>query len=110
MIDLYHCQQMLRLTIQYITIRVNNLWSRVRGYLYTDRLQTVLKVFWRPVYAKQTAIPSMHRLENEHQRSVNNWWLCILGNLGGTMLQTVMNTALTAFIRKRETDMLPAPS
>jgi len=41
---------------------------------------------------------------------VNDCWSCILGNQGGDRLQTVINEVFTAFIAKRESVMLPAPS
>ena len=55
-------------------------------------------------------IPSLPQLENEYQRSVNDYWSCILQYLGGNTLQTVIKAVLAAFIRKRESDMMPAPS
>jgi len=57
---------------------------------------------------KQIPIPSQPHVENEHQWSINDCWLCILGNVGGNRLQTVLNKVLAAFIGKRECDMLPA--
>jgi len=34
---------------------------------------------------------------NEHQRSVNDFWLCIMGYLSGDWLQTSINDILAAF-------------
>jgi len=63
-----------------------------------------------PVYAKEKVKHSMPHHENERQWSVNNSWLCIMGNLGGDRLQIVITQVLAAFLGKRESKMLPAPS
>jgi len=52
----------------------------------------------------------IHPWQNECQRSVNNSWSCILGNLVGDRFQIVINEVLAAFIGKRECKTLPAPS
>jgi len=46
----------------------------------------------------------------ERQQSINDSWSCILGYLGGNLLQIVINEVLAALIGKRESQMLPAPS
>ena len=48
--------------------------------------------------------------KNERQRSVNDCWSCVLGNLGGDRLDTVIYNVLAAIIAKRESEMLPTPS
>jgi len=47
-------------------------------------------------------VPSLHHLENERHRSVNDYWSCILGKLGGNSLQTVRNEVLTVFVGKEK--------
>jgi len=47
--------------------------------------------------------------QNEHQRSVNDWWSCIIGNLRGDWLLPFINAVLAGIIGKRERHMLPAP-
>jgi len=61
-----------------------------------------------PLSAIQIAIPSLPHLQNERQLSVNDCWSCILGQLGGDRLQTVINGVLATFIGKKETETLPA--
>jgi len=61
-------------------------------------------------YAKsKDCILCVHPWLNEGQQRVNNSWTCILGNLGGDGLQTVINEVLAAFIGKRDMEKLPAP-
>jgi hypothetical protein len=48
--------------------------------------------------------------ENERQRSVNDFWLCILGNLSGNWLQPFRNEILLAFRLTKNRIRLPAPS
>ena len=52
----------------------------------------------------------IHPCQKERQRSVNDSWSCILGNLGGDRLQIVINEVLAAVIGKRESQTLPGPS
>jgi len=54
-------------------------------------------------------ILGIHRWQNEHQRSVNDFWSCIMGNLSGYWLQPFMNELLAGLIGRRESDSLPAP-
>jgi len=65
---------------------------------------------WPPLSEKPIAIPSLPHFENKRQWSVNDCWCCILGNLGGNRLQTVINEVLAVFIVKWDSDMLPAPA
>jgi hypothetical protein len=41
---------------------------------------------------------SLPHHENEYQRSVNDFWSCIIGNLSCELLHTVVNGILAAFI------------
>jgi hypothetical protein len=66
--------------------------------------------FRPPLFAKQDMVLSLHHLGNERHWSVNDFRSHIFDNLGGNSLQTVRNEVLTAFIGKRESKMLPAPS
>src|SRR5713226_2907198 len=66
--------------------------------------------FWPPLLTKQTAIPSLPHHENEHQRSVNDFWSCVLGNHTSDRLYSVINEFLAAFIGKTDSNTLPAPS
>jgi len=66
---------------------------------------------WMIHYAKSNdSMVWIHLWQNERQRSVNDSWSCIMGNLGGDRLQIVINEVLAAFIGKRATEMLPAPA
>ena len=53
---------------------------------------------------------SLPHHENVCQRSVNDSWSCILGNLVSDRLHIVINEVLAASIGKRESEMLPAGS
>jgi hypothetical protein len=53
---------------------------------------------------------SLPHHENERQRSINDSWSCILGNLLGERLQIVINEVLAFFIGKTDSEKLPAPS
>jgi len=52
----------------------------------------------------------IHTWQNECQWSVNDTWSFILGHPVGDRLQIVINTVFAAFIGKRESETLPAPS
>jgi len=52
----------------------------------------------------------IHPWQNERQRSVNDSWSCILGNLGGDRLRIVINELFAAILDKRDGKILPAPS
>jgi len=47
--------------------------------------------------------------QNEHQRSVNNFCSCIIGNLHRDWLRPFINVVLAGIIGKRATLTLPAP-
>jgi hypothetical protein len=62
-------------------------------------------------YAKSNdSILCIHPWQNERQRSPNDSYLRILGTLSGDWLQLVISEVLAAFIGKRESEPLPAPS
>jgi hypothetical protein len=46
---------------------------------------------------------------NERQRSVNYFWLCIIGNLSWELLHSVINAVLAAFIGKMVCGTVNAP-
>jgi len=54
-------------------------------------------------------IRSLPHSENEYQWSVNDFWLCILGNLSGNWLETTKNEVIAAFRGKNDSNSLPAP-
>jgi len=55
-------------------------------------------------------IRSLPHDDNKCQRSINDSWSHILGNLVGDRLHIVINELLAAFIGQRESEMLPAQS
>jgi len=67
-------------------------------------------MYWPPLYSKQRETYSLPHPEDELQRSVNDFWSCILRNLQGNRLQTVINEVSAAFIGRRESVTLPATS
>jgi len=67
-------------------------------------------MYWPSEWSIRIDTRTLPHPQNESQWSVNNSWSCILGNLGGDRLQIVINEVLAAIIRKRESEMLPAPS
>jgi len=67
-------------------------------------------IYWQPLLAKTTATCSLRHPENERQRSVNDFQLCILGKLCSDRLQTSIYERLAAFSGKNNNDMLHAAS
>jgi len=59
--------------------------------------------------AEETATRLVCHSGNEHQQSVNDFQLCIMGIQCSNWLQTSMNDILTA-LRSKNSDMLPAAS
>jgi hypothetical protein len=53
---------------------------------------------------------SLPHAETECQWSINNFWLCIMGNLGGDWLQPFISKVLGAFHGKNDSIRLPDPS
>jgi len=66
--------------------------------------------YWQPSLTKTTATRSLRHPENERQRSVNDFQLCILGKLCSDWLQTSIYQILAAFTGKNNSDTLPAAS
>ena len=76
-----------------------------------ENTRKAARTMWIMDYTKSNdCILWIHLWQNEHQHSVNDSWLYILGNLGDDRLQIVINIVLVAFIGKRESEMLPALS
>jgi len=50
----------------------------------------------------------IHKWQNEHQQSINNFCSCIIGNLHGHWLSPFINAVLAHFIRKTESHTLTA--
>jgi hypothetical protein len=62
-------------------------------------------------YAKSTdCILWIHLWQKERQRSLNDSWSCIVGNLRGDRLRIVISQVLAAFIDKIKSEVLSAPS
>jgi len=58
------------------------------------------------IIGKKTATWSLPYSENEHELSVNDFWLCMLGYLCGDSLQISINEALAACSVKSNSSML----
>jgi len=52
---------------------------------------------------------SLTHPEHDGQQRANDFCSCILGNLGGDWMQTIINEILAVFQHKRESEMLAAP-
>ena len=65
---------------------------------------------WPVLKSKNGDNCSLHHSGNERQWSVNDFWSCILGNLGCHRLQIVITGVLAYFIGKTGSDTLPAPA
>jgi len=48
--------------------------------------------------------------ENERQRTINNFWSCVLGNDTSGRVYSITNEFLAAFIGKTDCNTLHAPS
>jgi hypothetical protein len=66
--------------------------------------------YWQPLLAKTTVTCSLRHPENESQRSVNDFQLCILSKLCSNRCQTSIYEILAAFTGINDSDMLPAAS
>jgi hypothetical protein len=64
--------------------------------------------YWQPLQTSTTASYSLSHPENECQLSVNDFWLCIVGNLCSIVLQTNIYALLAPFIGKNNSEMLHA--
>jgi len=47
--------------------------------------------------------------EHDSQQHVNDFWSCIMTNLDGDWMQTIINDVLAVFQPKRESNTLAAP-
>ena len=52
---------------------------------------------------------SMPHRDHDSHRRVNDFWSCLMSNLGGDWIQTIINEVLAIFQRKRDSNTLPAP-
>jgi len=67
-------------------------------------------MYWQLLLAKETATRSSPYSENEHQWSINDFWLIILASLCSDWLHTSIFQTLAAFTGKNYSDMIPAAS
>jgi len=58
---------------------------------------------WPPLKPKTKVTCLLPHPENEHQRSINNIWSCILGNQGFARIHELITELSTAFIAKNIT-------
>jgi len=65
---------------------------------------------WELLLAKETAPRSSPHSENEHQQSVNHFYLRILANLFSDWLNTSIYQILAALTGKKDSKMLHAAS
>jgi len=84
--------------------RVNEastIFDSVTGVIYVSLCGNIsyMKSWW-PFQAKQCMTPTLPHQENECQQSVNNFWLCILGNQGIMRIFELITELLNAFIGK----------
>jgi len=61
-----------------------------------------------PLVLKWRETRSVPHPEHHSQWCVNDFWSCIMGNLGGNWMQTIINEILDVFQTKRDSDLLPA--
>jgi len=64
---------------------------------------------WPPLWSKYVDKRSLPHPGNEHQRRVNNFRSCILGNQSGHWLHLLMTEVLAFFVGKSRSDTHPAP-
>jgi hypothetical protein len=62
-----------------------------------------------PLYLKTTETHSLPNPEHDSQWHVNDFWSCIMSNLNGDWIQTIIKDVLAIFQLKSERDTLPAP-
>ena len=70
----------------------------------------LFSMHWPLQWSQWTDTHALPLPENARQRSVNDCWSCILGNLGGNRSHIAINMELAAYITKEEYEMLPTPS
>jgi len=66
-------------------------------------------MYWPPWWSKRIETHALPHPQNDCQRSVDDFWSCVLGNETANRLQTAINQFLAAFIGKTDCDTLPAP-
>jgi hypothetical protein len=62
-----------------------------------------------PLYQKARETRSLPHPEHDSQWCINDFWYCIMSNLNGNWMQTIIKDVLAVLQLKRERDMLPAP-
>jgi len=62
-----------------------------------------------PIKLNTRETRSLPHLEHDSQWRVNDFISCIMGNLRGDWMQTIINEVLAIFKPKKESDMLAAP-
>jgi len=68
-------------------------------------LQRDCLMYWQPLYSKRVEGRSLPHPGNERPWSVNNWWSCILGNLGGAWSHLSRNKWFAGFMGKYASDI-----
>jgi hypothetical protein len=64
-------------------------------------------MYWLPLYSKTGEISSPPHPDNESQQSINNDWSCILENLSGDWMETLIEKVQAVLRSKRESDKPP---
>ena len=62
-----------------------------------------------PLSLKTRDTSSMPNPEHGGQWRVIDFWSCVLSNVGGDWMQTIINEVLAVFPPKRDSNTLPAP-
>jgi len=89
------------IAIRYVTVK-NKIVTMVRRWQFW--------MYWPPWWSKQSGTHTLQHPENAGQRSLNNGWSCIVGNLGGNTLHVVRNLVLATILDNRESETHPTPS
>ena len=63
-----------------MTMSVNNCWSCIVGNLGGERFQTIGNELLTAFIGKEDATCSLPHLDNECQRSINDWFPCIMAH------------------------------
>jgi hypothetical protein len=62
-----------------------------------------------PLYLKKRETRSLPHSEHDSQQPVNDFWSCIMSNLNGDWMRTIVKDVMAVFQLKRERDTLSAP-
>jgi len=100
----------LRFCISGSTIIVAFRCTTGNGTILTSVRHCLFLTYWPPECSEWTQTHSLPHPENKRQRSINDCWSCIIRNLGGDRLDTVINNVLAIFIAKRGSETHPTPS